>query len=111
LHNKGGKKMKKMRTTIAALLMLAAMATLVAAQEAFSDPFSSIIWTKVIPVVQGIGSTLAVLAAIYAAILRQSGDPEKVEQANKVFLGIAISLIIIWIAPAFVKWFITLIKG
>jgi len=103
--------MKKMRTTIAALLMLAAMATLVAAQEAFSDPFSSIIWTKVIPVVQGIGSTLAVLAAIYAAILRQSGDPEKVEQANKVFLGIAISLIIIWIAPAFVKWFITLIKG
>ena len=103
--------MKKTRTTIVALSMLAAMATLVAAQEPFSDPFSSIIWTKVLPVVQGIGSTLAVLAAIYAAIIRQSGDPEKVEQANKWFLGIAISLIVIWVAPAFVKWFISLIRG
>lgn len=103
--------MKKMRTTIVGLLMLAAMATLAAAQEPFSDPFSNIIWTKVIPVIQGIGSTLAVLAAIYAAILRQSDDPEKVEQANEWFLGIAISLIVIWIAPAFVKWFISLIRG
>lgn len=103
--------MKKTRTTIVALSMLAAMATLAAAQEPFSDPFSSIIWTKVLPVVQGIGSTLAVLAAIFAAIKRQSGDPEKVEESNKWFIGIMISLFVIWVGPMFIKWFISLIRG
>ena len=106
--------MKKMRTTIAGMLSMAAMATLVKAEEVFSDPFSSVIWVKVIPVIQGIGSTLAVLAAMYAGYLKMfasKGDPEKDETANKMFLGIAVSLIVIWIAPAFVKWFIALIKG
>lgn len=103
--------MKKTRITIVALSMLAAMATLAAAQEPFSDPVSKILWDKVLPVAQGIGSTLAVFAAIYAAWLRQSGDPEKVETANKWFIGVMISLFVIWVGPMFIKWFISLIRG
>lgn len=101
--------MKKIALSAGFMALLSA--TIVAAQEAFSDPFSSVIWDKVIPVIQGIGSTLAVLAAIYAAWLRMSGDPEKAEKANNWFMGIAIALIVIWIAPAFVKWFITLLTS
>lgn len=92
-------------------VMALVMAAVAYAANEFSDPFSNVIWTKVLPVVQGIGSTLAVLALIYAAVKRMSGDPEKVDEANKWFIGIAVALIVIWVAPAFVKWLIALITG
>lgn len=102
----------KIRKGLAVISTAAATAAVSVAAQA-SDPFSQTLTTKVIPWLQGVSTTIAILAAIYAGYLKMfpgKNDAEISQKANKIFIGIAVGLLVVWGAPAMITWFVGLVS-